>query len=243
VGNRSGLVIQVDQIPPNGYVAEILVRPVVRSLWQQQQFDMLVNGRMLGRIVTDKPDEQTIRFVITRDDVKDGVIEIAFRFHTPVRPEWIGKSSDSRPLSIFLTELMLQTNKGQALTSFDPLRSCQLTSTDVLACDAIGTLNIGDGELQGHLDFIRESAGVVRFVGWVGKLRTQVPLAIHVFSEGRELISSPVRRARPDVASALQDPSMTHSGFDFSLPMSSVNRDQLRILAVSDAGDVFELTP
>ena len=198
---------------------------------------------MLGRLVMDKPDEQTIRFAITRDDVKDGVIEIAFRFHTPVRPEWHGKSSDTRPLSIFLAELMLHANKGQALTSFDPLRSCQLTSTQVLACDTMGTLNIGDGKLQGYLDYIRESDGVIRFAGWVGKLQTQVPVAIHVFSEGRELMSSPVRKARPDVALALQDPSMTLSGFNFSLPLASVNRDQLRILAISDAGDVLELTP
>ncbi|MDG2071442.1 MAG: sulfatase-like hydrolase/transferase [Pseudomonadales bacterium] len=243
VGGRSGLVLQVDQVPPNGYVAEILVRSVEGNLWQQQQFDMLVNGRMLGRMVIDKPVEQTIRFAITSDDVQDGVIEIVFRFHTPVRPEWIGKSSDTRPLSIFLAELMLHTNKGQALTSFDPLRSCQLTSTEVLACGTIGTLNIGDGKLQGYLDYIRESAGVVHFAGWVGKLQSQVPVAIHVFSEGRELMSSPARKSRPDVALALQDPSMALSGFNFSLPLVAVNRDQLRILAVSDAGDVLELTP
>jgi hypothetical protein len=36
---------------------------------------------------------------------------------------------------------------------------------------------------------------------------------------------------------------MALSGFNFSLPLVAVNRDQLRILAVSDAGDVLELTP
>lgn len=106
IGHESGIFLNPGGENYGTLLLEFTASGYVYDNWQQQQIDIVVNGRVVDKLAIEDKQKHTYQVKIPPPGRGDSrLLDIAFRYRTPVKLSEIGASGDTRLHAIDMIDI------------------------------------------------------------------------------------------------------------------------------------------